>query len=320
MNNKNKWFIVATLLVVIGLVAFSAVMTTLGWDFTKLNTTEFIKNTYTVDDEFFSLSIDVETTDITILPSENGKCIVKCHEEEKVKHNVFVKDNILNIKAENTKKWFDYIGISFGSPKITVYLPDSYYENLNVKVRTGDVSIMSNFDFDSIKITTRTGDITNYSSALDIMLETNTGDVFIEKVSASDIGVSVSTGEVKCNDIDCQGDIFINTSTGDVSLLDITCLNLSTECDTGDILLEDVIANLNMRIVTDTGDISFNVCDASDMYIETDTGDVSGKLLTSKVFYTDTDTGSVNVPDTNNGGLCEIITDTGDINIKVIAE
>lgn len=51
--------------------------------------------------------------------------------------------------------------------------------------------------------------------------------------------------------------------------------------------------------------------------MQTDTGDITGTLLTEKVFAAKADTGDVDVPKTATGGKCEIITNTGDIQIKV---
>ena len=61
----------------------------------------------------------------------------------------------------------------------------------------------------------------------------------------------------------------------------------------------------------------FKNCDAAELFVESDTGDVKGSLLTDKVFITESDTGRVNVPKTVTGGKCEIITNTGDIEIVI---
>ena len=52
-------------------------------------------------------------------------------------------------------------------------------------------------------------------------------------------------------------------------------------------------------------------------YIKTSTGDVEGTLLSEKIFSIHTSTGKVKVPNTNNGGTCEIKTSTGDIEIQI---
>ena len=78
-----------------------------------------------------------------------------------------------------------------------------------------------------------------------------------------------------------------------------------------------MIATERFSIERSTGDVQLNGCDADEIYVKTDTGDVSGNLLTEKVFFAETDTGDIDVPRTNAGGRCEIITDTGDIRIQI---
>ena len=60
------------------------------------------------------------------------------------------------------------------------------------------------------------------------------------------------------------------------------------------------------------------LCDAEEIGIKTDTGDVTGSLLSEKVFHARTDTGRIEVPKTTGGGLCEIVTDTGDVRIRLV--
>jgi hypothetical protein len=51
--------------------------------------------------------------------------------------------------------------------------------------------------------------------------------------------------------------------------------------------------------------------------VETSRGSVRGTLLTDKIFYTKTTTGSVDVPKGVSGGLCEVITTTGSVELRV---
>ena len=67
-----------------------------------------------------------------------------------------------------------------------------------------------------------------------------------------------------------------------------------------------------------TGDVTFDGCDAAAISVKTDTGDVTGSLLSNKMFVIDTNTGDVDVPETVDGGRCEIVTDTGDIELNIM--
>ena len=111
--------------------------------------------------------------------------------------------------------------------------------------------------------------------------------------------------------------IKIKVTTGDTKILDTTCKKMNLDGNTGDVFLRNVIVEGALSIERNTGDVEFEDCDAGEIYIETDTGDVEGTLLTDKVFIAETDTGEVDVPKSKSGGICEIDTDTGDIEISI---
>ena len=280
MSKATKiWLTVAASLVLLGIIIFTAIMTVNHWDFIKLSTEEFETRTYEFNEDFNSILISTDTAEIVFLPSENDKCRVVCYEPDSGRHDVTVKDGKLSITWMVRKKWYEHIGITVGSPKITVYLPHNEYVSLSIKESTGDVSILNNFKFDSIDIAVSTGDIN------------------IENLTAGSIGIKVSTG--------------------DTFLTNVTCESLASTGSTGDITMSGVIASGKFSIERSTGDVKFDKCDASEIYVKTDTGDVGGSLLSEKIFFPESDTGKIDVPKTTSGGKCEITTDTGDIKIRI---
>ena len=73
------WIIVASALVVLGVLLFVAVMSINGWNFRALNTVRYETNTYEIAEEFDGIAINTDTADITFLPSENEKAKVICY-------------------------------------------------------------------------------------------------------------------------------------------------------------------------------------------------------------------------------------------------
>lgn len=319
MSKKTKrWLIIATSLVLIGGIIFGGAMTVLKWDFSKLSTSKYKTNTYKINNEFSSISIKAKTADIIFVVSDNKECKVVCYEEEKAKHSVAVQNGTLTINSVDDRKWYEYIGINIVTPKITVYLPDSEYEKLNIKNSTGDIEIAKDFTFKNIDIEASTGDVKNYASAAELIkIKTNTGTILLEDISAGALELSVSTGKTTAKSVTCHGNITTFVSTGDTHLENITCNSLISNGSTGDISLKKVIAEEKFTIERSTGDVIFDNCDSAELFVKTDTGDVTGTLLSDKVFLVETDTGSIDVPKSINGGKCEIITDTGDVKVSV---
>lgn len=279
MSKTTKaWLIVATVFLLIGGILFAGVMTTMGWNFKKLSTDKFVNKEYKIDETFQNISVRTVTADITFVPTDGKEVKVTCYEDEKVPHNVGVKDGTLVIDALDNRKWYHYIGIHFEKPKITVSIPKGEYGALTVKNTTGDVEIPKGFTFSSAEVAVTTGDISLASSAK----------------------------AVRC---EC--------TTGDIKLTGIRCESLSATGSTGDVNMQDVIATGKITVERTTGDIAFSACDAAELYMKVTTGDVEGTLLSGKLFEVKTTTGKVNVPSPGAGGLCKVKTTTGSIRIDI---
>ena len=319
MGKRTKaWLVAATFLVVVGCVTFGGAMTMSGWNFMKLSTAKYETNSHEITENYENISVVTNTADVILVPSQNEKSVVSCYEQKNVKHSVAVKDGTLVIRVVDTRKWYEHIGIHFGTPKITVMIPQEDYGVLSIKSDTGDVEIPKDFRFESIDITGSTGNVTNLASTSGaIKIKTGTGNVCVENVSADMLDLSTSTGDVTVSKLTCTGDVKIHVSTGETNLTDTECKNLTSGGSTGDIFLQNVIVGEKLSVERSTGDVKLGSIDATEIFIETDTGDVKGSLLTEKVFIVQTDTGSINVPKTTAGGKCEISTDTGDIIITI---
>lgn len=317
-GSTKAWLIVATVLILVGGITFVCMMTILKWDFTKLSTGEYETTSHEISESIKNISIFSDTADITFLPSEGSKCTVVCYEQKKVYHSVSVKAGTLLIKETDTRKWYEYIGLNFGTPKITVYIPQCEYGDLEIKSSTGDTEIPSDFIFENIDISTSTGKTKCYSSVKNLLkIKSSTGSIKIENISAGSLDLSVSIGGINASQITCHGDITINSSTGKTKLTDIACVNLFSKGNTGDIILNKVIASGKFSININTGDVEFESCDAAEIYVKTSTGDVEGTFLTDKIFITETGIGDIEVPKSITGGRCEITTGTGDIELKI---
>ncbi len=318
MSKKTKmWLVIATFLVFIGVTILFGVMSMLKWDFSKLSTVKHETNNHDIHEEYENIIINTHTADIELILSEDAKTSVLCYEQENIKHSVAVKENNLIVDVVDTRKWYDYIGINLGTPRITLFLPKNEYGNLSVKSSTGDIAIPNNFIFKNIDISESTGDVANYASVSEsLKIKTSTGNIHTENISANTVFLSASTGRITASNLKCEGDISIKVSTGKITVNNVECKNLLSTGSTGTIFLENVIASEKFSIKRSTGDVSFEDCDADEIFVETDTGNVKGNFLSDKVFITETDTGKIDVPKTTSGGKCEIKTDTGNIKFK----
>lgn len=272
--------IVAICLVVIGMILLAITLGINGWDFRHLDTRIFETNTHPISTEFHSILVNTDTADIRFLPSPDGQCRVVCYEAENARHTVRVQDGTLTIRLAEDKAWYEYIGIHFETPKVTLYLPEEVYENLSIHADTGDVEVSDDLTFSQIAISV------------------STGDIHLDNITAKSITLTQSTGDVVARNVQCQQ--FHSTGS------------------TGDLELHNLTASETISIARSTGDVRFEACDAEEIIIHTDTGDVTGTLLTPKIFQVETDTGRVDIPESGSGGKCQIKTDTGDIQVEIL--
>lgn len=319
MSKKTVlWIAAAIALILIGCFLFGGVMTVLNWDFSKMDTGKFAEKEYMIQESFENISILASTAGISLIPSQDGQVRVVCYEQENAAHAVSVKNDTLTVEFEDTRKWYEHIGIQFDSPKITVFLPAGAYGALSMKSHTGSVDIPSDFTFNTLTVDVSTADVKCHASTQwDLKIRISTGSILAENVSAGGIELSVSTGRITATDVACEGDFSVKVSTGKAVLKNVACRNFISAGSTGDLQMSQLTAQEKLSVTRSTGNVKFDRCDAGQIFVQTSTGAVSGSLLSEKLFFARTDTGSVNVPNTTGGGRCEITTDTGSIKITI---
>lgn len=314
---KTVWLVIAILLIVLGAAIFAGVMVAYDWDFTKLGTVPYETNTYGVDGDFDSLSIDVKTTDISFVLTNQDTCSIVCRETEKVWHAATVQSGTLSISTVDTRQWYDHIGIFTDAPEMVVFLPKNTYADLLIQTDTGDIHIPKEFTFSTITIEGDTADVTCLASGKQVEIEVDTGDIAVSGITAETMELATTSGNIALQGVTVQKNIELETNTGKTRLTDVQCADLQATADTGDVRLDRVRAEKNIAVETDTGDVLFDHADGATIMVETDTGDVKGSLLSDKVFISESRTGRVSVPRPGIGGTCTVTTNTGDIVLTV---
>ena len=318
-TRTKRQLLLALFLVLGGVILFGGLMTMLNWDFTKLSTSRYETNCYEIPEDYQSISVLTKNANVVLLPAEDGKCRIVCREQKTLRHSVEVRDGALTVEVTDTRKWYDYISLfSFESPCITLYLPQEAYGALTVKASTGNVNLPAAFQFDTMEITTSTGDVTAEASVTGALtVKVSTGNVAVRGVQAGSISLSASTGDITVSDTVCAGEVCLRVSTGDTVLSRLTCASLVSMGRTGDLTLRDTQVSGLCSIERSTGDVRFDKCDALELRVSTNTGDVTGSLLSQMLFDAQSRTGKVTVPSPSGSRPCLIRTGTGTIHLTV---
>lgn len=322
MRKKGK---IAALIVSASLLVAGLAIAALGVAFMWKNSHFLSKNTFkseTVDvtEEVGSINVFATTCDVIFEVSPDGSSYVSALIPEKCELEAFITDNVLHVNVKDTRKWYDHIGISFGtdSPNVVIYMPKGEYEDLTVNVTTGDLKTSEDHSFTSLSFEASTGDAVISSPVKELLVaNVTTGDVTVGGTSPSLMEIKATTGDVKIQHVSNSGKITAKTGSGDITLSSMRSNELDIKTTTGDITLNDVIAAEITHVETTSGYVSLTAFDSKAIYIDVTTGDVKGELLSGKTFTTDTTTGDVRVPYSTEGGVCDIKTTTGDIIITL---
>lgn len=316
MIKSKTLMIVAAALVVVGLLTCGISFAALDFDPTRLSSSSFETNEYSLTEDFQSMKIIVDSAKVELVPSETGECLIECRESKDEPYDVEVNGATLVITQQRNRSF--NIGLITEKPKITLHLPKDTYSSLTLGTDSGDVVISDGFTFSSVDVNVDLGSV--YCSA-DVSgmlsVETDAGEISVNDVSAGAIKLTTDIGDIAVASAECAGSLEISSDTGKVTLKDVTCENFTSSGDTGSLIMTNAVASGRFDLKRETGDIWFNGCDAAEIYAKTDTGSVTGMFFTDKVFLASSEVGSISVPKTITGGRCEIITDTGDIDITI---
>lgn len=279
----------------------------------SLGNKDMVTKEYEISETFSEIDVLVHTTDVEFVLATDGVTKVICREDAREPHEVFVEDGALKIRLEEMP-WYKKINLfSWGERRLTVHLAQNEWEKLSVKTDTGDVRASKELVFESVDICTSTGEVGFAPTVTGTLCITvDTGDVSVTSQTLGIAEITATTGDVTLMGVSAD-EIRLQTTTGEIEASSVSCQSFMATSSTGEQEYERLIVDGALTLKASTGDISLDGCDAAEVKIETDTGDVEGRFLSAKVFYTSTDTGRVRVPKATSGGLCEITTDTGDI-------
>lgn len=315
----KKFVLFAVIISVLFLVA-GAGLTAYAMHRKEFNSTmgKDVVKTYEFEN-FDDININVEISDITITYVEGTKCVVECHEKEKVAHVVNVENNTLKVTQNDTRKWYQKIFNFNNKISADIKLPKNNYNNVVIKSSTGNLTINKGMTYEALELNSETGNVylqSNVNSVTNV--KTSTGNVRIEEAEIKGLELKTSTGNVILKNLTLTDDISYLGSTGSISLTNVNMNNVKIEVSTGDVSFDNSIAKGNLDVKTSTGNITLTLSDAANMKLKTSTGNVKGSILSDKVFTTKTSTGKQQVPASVSGaGTCDIETSTGNIIIEV---
>lgn len=299
-----KKMLTVVLAVMLGGVALMWIgLAGMDYDLEELDTNKYTFRNETITEPFDTIRLTGTTANVEISVTKDPNAMVTGNESEMYPLEIRVEDGALVISQGELQEenWLKNIfGKSFllKNRRILVTVPEKVYENLRIRMTTGDVTVSPSFEAKSAEVSV------------------TTGDVRIDG-TVSDLNVQATTGTVRING---QTDrVEVRTTTGRITLNDMTPETVSASATTGDIRLSGVDAG-ELNCQATTGSIRLTNCDGRKLNLKTTTGQIHGTLLSGKTFKASSVTGSVRCPEDSGEDLCTASTTTGKIWLQVVQE
>ena len=344
MSRKKRVMLIAAICVIVGALLCVAAMASVGFDLNNLNTTQYRTRTIDITEKFSDISISAGSTDVCILPSDDGVCSVVSVEEPDAPNSASVENGALIVAASaRGGHWYESIGINFGVeawPSVTIYLPESVYGDLSCKTAGGDVSAASGLTFAAADITTDSGEVcfdasavgearictasgdvtSDGASANTLLVRTTSGGVRVTSPDAAQIELHSTSSDVSLTDASMPGMLTAETTSGDITITRAKASSASVKAVSGDVSALELYAVGRLSVQTTSGEISLTHCDGDTLALTSASGDVSGSLTSYKNFSVRTTSGDVDVPPSVlDAGACDIQTTSGDVSLAVSA-
>lgn len=271
---KFKGFIIA---LIVFLICLIAVLITFMVKVIKNG--DFISFGHTVSKEKVIEEIYEEITDIKI-DSNMADIVIKESNEnniklvvygDKDKSSAFMNNNVLNVKVRMKK----CRGFCFNSKiaKVEISIPTTYKNKLVIYDDVGDIKI-GNFKELVLKIVTDSGDI-DIDNVNKANIKADTGDIDINKIN--DVTINTNVGDIKLGSVNKY--LNIDTDTGNIKIEKANLTkNSKIKTDVGDVKIKSTNAYVDAK--TDVGDIKIdnnNRKSEIELAIKTDVGDIKVK-------------------------------------------
>ena len=308
-------------LIGIGVIALIAggVLIAVGY-FNGENSAKYVTEMIELNDSFTDFNIDLKTSNIEFIKSDDGKNKIFFKEIENIRSTASVQNNTLVIKQTDSRPWYKkmFFFNYFQNTEIKVYLTETNYANMTCSSNTGNIKINYDFTFTALTAKNNTGSISIYCNVTGgINADNDTGSVNISDVTTKSINIEADTGSINLNNLNVTDDIRIDNETGSIKIENSKCANLYAKASTGSIKVTNSSMDSNMDLKTSTGSIKLDKVETNTAYLKSTTGSISGTFTSPKIFSAKSKTGSVNVPSSASGGLVVVETSTGSINLSI---
>lgn len=217
-----KKIIILVLIITGAYIVFNQSNVNAWWSFGEKSTETKVTN------RIDSIEIDVSGASTTIIPDYDNT--VRAELDGKGK--VTVEKSGDTIKVELKKKWLEGFGF-FNKSKLTIYIPDDYDQNLQIKVGSGNLNFSgpsekNPMEFEQLSLDIGSGNVQlNNLVAKTFQHDSSSGNIQIDglttekgffDISSGNVGLRHYSGELKADVSSGNLDVEIDKLKGDIEI------------------------------------------------------------------------------------------------------
>ncbi|MGG0717302.1 DUF4097 domain-containing protein [Robertmurraya massiliosenegalensis] len=202
------------LLIFIILVGGYIIFTSVGnltWFSNKDNTKADITN------KINTIEFDISSVSLEIIPEKRND--LEADFEGKGKVNVTQKGNTITVTHERTwNSWFSF----FNNSKLTVYIPEDYQKDMEIKIGSGNVDLAGNSEkqpliLDDLSIDMGSGNINlSHLQVNEFSHDGSSGNASIEGLISKSSTIDISSGNLKVTGF--SGELEADISSGKLDI------------------------------------------------------------------------------------------------------
>lgn len=217
------------------------------------------KNTYIEEKDFFDINVTLITKGINISYSKDDTCTIKYYSSQNIILNIAINEGVLEI-IENDLIKQGLIVIDSTSNKIKMIelsLPNNYHGNIKISADSEMIKFNELILNDVIIESKLSKVILRDIHTNNINITTTLGNVTLTGVVSNDVIVESKTGEILLDDNKLNKFDLVNNS-GSLNIFDSTIVDFVVNNNSGSIITDKSFID-NININTKSGDIDMHL-------------------------------------------------------------
>ena len=263
--------VVATVLIVVGVVITSVAFGIVGFDIRRFSNVEApTKHVYTSkpNADYQTLTVRGVSENYRIVQYSGTGIEVAYYEDAQTSFTIEEQGNTLVITEKVTPGFFIFnFDFSLINREIVISIPASFTGSIDFNSSSGNVSIQGLTNCNALKVKTSSGNIhcNNVAVNKDLSLASRSGDISCTRVAADGITLTATSGNIICNEAGTKKDLWIEALSGNITCTYIQAQTVSLKATSGNIRAQRLsISNLSCH--ANSGDIDVDVYAAENSF------------------------------------------------------